>query len=201
MNRRDADSRGAERLARSRRSASSWPATSSPPSVVTSSARFGHQTAILRPHLAARCRIISSVTAISRFMRVLQELAHESHVAVLDVPPVLAQMQRDAVGARTVRRAARRAWDPDNRRPALGAASPHDRCSPRARCRSPGQTDAHGCSRGRGSRRRIASMTSRDFKARPSRQASSATRSTRFASRNERASSKASASRSANERP
>ena len=47
---------------------------------------------------------ISAVAAISRFMRVCSARAQRAHVAVLDVPAVLAQVQRDAVGARTAPR-------------------------------------------------------------------------------------------------
>ena len=42
---------------------------------------------------------ISSVAAISRLRRVLIGAAQDLHVAVLDVPPVLAQVDGDAVGA------------------------------------------------------------------------------------------------------
>ena len=45
-------------------------------------------------------RTISSVAAISRFSRVCSASLHSAHVAILDVPPILAQMHRDAVGAR-----------------------------------------------------------------------------------------------------
>ena len=45
-------------------------------------------------------RIISSVTAISRFMRVFSSWRISRHVAVLDVAAILAQVQRDAVRAR-----------------------------------------------------------------------------------------------------
>jgi hypothetical protein len=61
-------------------------------------ARFRHQAAILRQDALA-IRIISSVTAISRFMRVCSASRITRHVAILDVAPILAQMQRDAVGA------------------------------------------------------------------------------------------------------
>ena len=65
-------------------------------------ARFGHQAAVLRQHALAM-PIISSVTAISRFMRVCSAARISGHVAILDMPPVLAQVQRDAVGAGLLR--------------------------------------------------------------------------------------------------
>ena len=79
-----------------------WPATSSPPSVVTSWRDSGtrQQSWGLTPggdpdHLVGH-----------RHLEIhpgLEQLAHQRHIAVLDVAPILAQMQRDAVGARLLR--------------------------------------------------------------------------------------------------
>jgi hypothetical protein len=82
-------------------------------------ARFGHQAAILRPHLARDPDHLLGHRHLEIHAR-LQEPAQHRHVAVLDVAAVLAQMQGDAVGARLLgeqRRVdgirivdARRAW-------------------------------------------------------------------------------------------
>ena len=96
---RHPDAGRGERPDRHRSMRASWPATSRPPSVVTSSARLGHQAAILRLHLAGDADHLVG----HRHLEIhagLQELAQQRHVAVLDVAPILAQMQGDAVGAR-----------------------------------------------------------------------------------------------------
>ena len=46
---------------------------------------------------------ISSVTAISRFMRVCSSGRSAAHVAILDMAAVFAQMHGDAVGAGLLR--------------------------------------------------------------------------------------------------
>ena len=60
-------------------------------------APLGHQAGILRAHLQAMASI-SSVTAISRFILVCSKPAQDTHVGVLDVAPVFAQVQGDGVG-------------------------------------------------------------------------------------------------------
>src|SRR5271168_112314 len=112
------------------------------------------------------------------------------------MPPVLAQMQGDAVGAGLLREQCciQR----------IGVAGAPRLAQRRHVIDIYAQSDAamklrmaHEPSSDFGSRRRNASMTSREFSGRPSRQASMAARNTRFASRNERAPPKLSICRSA----
>ncbi len=61
-------------------------------------ARFRHQAAILRLHLPSDTDHLLR----HRHFQIhpgLQELAHEGHVTILNVPPILAQVQSDAVRA------------------------------------------------------------------------------------------------------
>ena len=87
-----------------------------------------HQAAIGGPHARRRIRSSPAVAAISRFMRVLIRPAQQLHVALLDVAAILAQMQRDVVGAGAARPAARPAPAPDSACAAAGAGSRCDRC-------------------------------------------------------------------------
>ena len=64
-------------------------------------------------------------------MRVCRALAHAAHVVVLDVPPILAQVQRDAVGAGLLGDQRREQRIGIASRGAPGAGSRRDRCSPR----------------------------------------------------------------------
>ena len=100
---------------RSRTTRASWappPMTLRPPSVVRSSRRSGtrqHALGTWRKAISS----ISSVAAISRLSGQVSSAFRRADVAVGDVPPVLAQVRGDAVGAALQRRGARRARDRD----------------------------------------------------------------------------------------
>jgi hypothetical protein len=144
-------------------------------------ARFRHQAAILRQHLL---RDADHLLGHRHFQihAGLQRLAHDRDVPILDVPPILAQVQGDAVRARLLRQqrriqgigiapAARLAQG----RHVIDIHAERDAC----------QQDGHFLHPRQRRHRSMmqASMTSRDFKERPSRQASMAARNTRLASR------------------
>ena len=138
----------------------------------------------------------------------LQRLAHRVHIAILDVPPVFAQVQGDAVGARLLRQQCGIARDRDSGRGAPGAGWRRDRCSrpgamPRCKLRL-----AHERLRraGRFLTRRFAMAQRQHDLARSSTRGhpgrrSIAARSTRLASRSVRASAQLSACRSARDCP
>ena len=67
--------------------------------MVTSCARFGHQAAVLRPHRARDAEHLLGDRHLEIHARLQQRRAVQRDVAVLDVAAILAQMQRDAVGA------------------------------------------------------------------------------------------------------
>ena len=79
-------------------SASRWPATSSPPSVVRSSRRSGTRQAACG-RCASAIATISSVAAISRLSGLSISRLQPRDVVVADVATILAQMRGDAVGA------------------------------------------------------------------------------------------------------
>ena len=62
-------------------------------------ARFRYQTTILRPHIPGDADHLRGDGHLEIHAR-LQEPAQHRHVSILDVAPVLAQVQGDAVGAR-----------------------------------------------------------------------------------------------------
>jgi len=122
---------------------------------------------------------ISSVTAISSSCA-SAGCAHQGQVPFLDVPPVLAQVQV-MLSAPDCSASSAASTGRDRPRGAPGAASQRDRCSPQgpvrrgtAGHRSYALPPAHTRSRRLipRSRRRSATMTSRDFNGRPSRQES-----------------------------
>ena len=95
---RNANARARASRWQTARSALSCPATSSPPSVVTSARRSGtRQQSGGRTSQAMRT--ISSRRRHLEIETRLQRVHARPHVAILDVPPILAQMDRDAVGA------------------------------------------------------------------------------------------------------